>query len=158
MARRRVRSWSQPEAKKKKKKKKRRKVGDRAMEIVDRQVKKVPKGPGLGKEDPSEPNDEVERVAQRLGIDLSLECPVCRSLEECECTEEDRSFQRRIRFEADEKTPRCQRCSGALSCLLIPRAGSSAPYDLSHMVPVWGCVSCHGASLATVLVNASRGK
>lgn len=107
----------------------------------------------------TEPEDETERVAQRLGIDISTQCPVCRTLESCSCTEEDRSFQRRIRFEHDvEATALCQRCGGALTCVLIPRAGTNPPFDLSHMAPVWGCAHCHGASLATVLVNATRGK
>lgn len=136
------------------------KAGDKAMKILDKALDKVPMSGIDLSEEVDEAEDEATRVAQRLGIDISTECPVCRTLGQCECTEEDRSFQRRIRFESPDSdaTCRCDRCGGALSCVLIPRAGCTPPFELSHMTPVWGCAHCHGASLATVLVTNTRGK
>lgn len=101
---------------------------------------------------------EEEKVADQIGIDLAMECPVCRSLEACECEEPDRSFLRRIRFEEDvKKVARCPRCQTALTAVLLPRPGTEPPHDLAHMVAIWGCVCCSGPALATVILQQARG-
>jgi len=103
---------------------------------------------------------KAEEVAESLSIDLSSECPVCRSLEACECEEEDRAFTRRVRFAADVKdVARCPRCQAPHSVLHLPRPGSGpGPYRLSQFVPVWGCAVCHPTALATVLLAQGRGR
>lgn len=92
-------------------------------------------------------------------FDLSTECPVCRSLDGCECDEEDRTFLRRVRFEDDvKKVARCPRCQAPLSVLYLPRPGARAPFRLPEFTALWGCSICHGVSLATAAISTSTGR
>lgn len=103
---------------------------------------------------------EEKPGAPELRIDLSSECPVCRSLEDCECEEEDRSFLRRVRFSADVKqVPRCERCQAPLSVLYLVRPGvepGDTGFRLAHFVAVHGCAICHGTALATTALSTGR--
>lgn len=90
-------------------------------------------------------------AAELLGLDLASECPVCRSLEPCECDEEDRSFVLRTRHEHDVKrVPLCQVCLGPLSVIYVRRRGVTGPppYRLSQFSALWGCAGCEGDGLA----------
>lgn len=104
---------------------------------------------------PWEPQDKTHAAAAELGIDLASECPVCRSLDPCECEEEDRSFIRRTRFEEDvKKVARCPRCRAPLSVVYLPRANSPtcpAEHRLPEFVAVWACACCHAPTLAATL-------
>jgi len=92
-----------------------------------------------------------------IGIDLSTECPVCRSLDGCDCEEEDRTFLRRVRFEDEvKKVARCPRCQAPLSVLYLPRPGARAPFRLPEFTALWGCSICHGVSLATAAISTGR--
>lgn len=102
---------------------------------------------------------KVEKTAEDIGVDLALECPVCRSLEGCDCTEEDRSFVRRVRFEEEvTKVARCPRDNSPLSVIYLARPGTKPPHDLSHFTAIWGCVTCRPIGLATVLASVSAKK
>ena len=99
----------------------------------------------------------TEREAKALGVDLRLECPVCRSVKGCDCTEDERAYQRRIRFtEGVKAVPRCEICACPLSCLIAPRPGATPPFELIETAAIYGCANCSGVALATHLVNASR--
>ena len=102
--------------------------------------------------------EEVEEVAGRFAIDLSMECPVCRGLEDCGCEEEDRSFVRRTRFENDvKKVARCPRCAAPLSVVYLPRPGAAAtPFRLAQFEAVYACSCCHTEALATAVLGVKR--
>lgn len=103
------------------------------------------------------PKSDTETAAGALGLNLAMECPVCRSLKSCDCEEEDRAFVRRTRFEAEvKKVARCARCQAPLSVLHLPRPGSAPPYRLAQFVAVYSCVPCSAESLATVALSARR--
>lgn len=103
--------------------------------------------------------DPAEAVAEEYEINLALECPVCRSLDPCECEEEDRSFQRRVRFEEDvKKVARCPRCQAPLSVLYLPRPGAHPPYRLSCFTSAWGCAVCNGPGIATIALQVGRAR
>lgn len=116
-----------------------------------KKTKKVEKGA-------EKPKPKLEETAKEIREDLALECPVCRSLEACACEEDDRTFQRRCRFEHDvKKTARCPRCHAPLSVIYVPRPGTRPPYRLPCFNPVWGCSICHGSSIAAVASGVGRG-
>lgn len=99
-----------------------------------------------------EPAVEV-KAARAFGIDTSMECPVCRSLEECECEEDDRTFARRVRFEDDvKKTARCPRCKAPLSVVYLPRPGAKPPFRLSQFEALWSCSCCHTEAVACAVL------
>lgn len=92
--------------------------------------------------------------AAALGFDLSRECPVCRSLEPCGCSEAERAYARRIRFGNDVKgVPRCPRDGAPLSTLHVPRPGARiGPLaELSEFGALYACALCQGEAAATVL-------
>jgi len=119
-----------------------------------------------------DPEDEAtetptEAVARAFSIDLSLECPVCRSTDPCSCEEADRSFVRRVRFEDDvEKVARCARCRAPMSVVYLPRpgaevdppagAGDPGGYRLSQFAALHACSVCHGDGLAAAACRAGR--
>lgn len=107
----------------------------------------------------SEPVDTsaTRKKAASLHTDITSECPVCRSISECDCEEADRSFIRRVRFEDDvKKVARCNRCQAPLSVVFIRRA--SVPlkesYRLSEFCAMYGCSVCAGDSLASLTLRA----
>jgi len=103
--------------------------------------------------------DEPKKPGAKRGdVAAVSECPVCRSIDDCACNEDDRAFTRRTRFESDVETvSRCPRCGLPLSVLYVPRAGTSAPYDLSHAAAIYACVVHGGAGIATVAAIQSSG-
>lgn len=99
-----------------------------------------------------------EKVAKDLGLDLRMQCPVCRSLDACDCDEDDRTFVLRTRFEEKiEKVARCPRDQAPLSLLYLPRPGARPPFRLSQFTATYGCAVCHGDALATVLLSRREG-
>ncbi len=94
----------------------------------------------------------TEEATEDLGVEPSLECPVCRDMGgDCKCPEEDRAFVRRTRFGADVKdVGRCPRCGCPMSPLYLPRPGQEPPYELSQIEAVWTCLAHnrHGAASA----------
>lgn len=106
-----------------------------------------------------DPAKLVEDVASQIGVDLSRACPVCRSLECCDCTEQDRSYIRRIRFTADvEGVARCEKCRAPLSTIhVLARPKGGPPYGLEQFDAIYGCARCSGAGLATMVLYESNG-
>ncbi len=101
---------------------------------------------------PQVPVTKTERAAQDLGLDLSKECPVCRSLDTCECDEEDRTFVLRTRFDHDVKrVALCQRCFGPLSVVYLLVRHGGPPHRLAQFEAVYQCVQCAGYALAQVV-------
>ena len=100
----------------------------------------------------------LEQAAAKFEIDISMECPVCRSLEACGCEEEDRAFVRRTRFQADvKKVARCPRCEAPLSVVYLPRPGiKSVPFRLAQFEALYACSCCHNHALATVILSVQR--
>jgi hypothetical protein len=96
----------------------------------------------------------VEVVADEAGIDLARECPVCRSLDPCECEEPDRAFVRRARFlPGVAGVPRCPRCRAPMSTFYVPRRGTSREElpELKRHTALTACVPCRGDAVAAVL-------
>jgi hypothetical protein len=98
------------------------------------------------------PND----VAAELGLDLSRECPVCRSVERCGCPEPDRAFIRRTRFVPGlAGVPRCPGCRGPISTFYVRVRASEGEPTLGDYGGLHGCAACQGAELAVVLRSLS---
>lgn len=95
-----------------------------------------------------------EAAAAQLGLDLSRECPVCRSLDPCECEEPDRAFVRRARFlPGVAGVPRCPRCRGPMSTFYVPRLGTARENlpELKNHGALTACVPCDGAAVGATL-------
>jgi hypothetical protein len=86
-----------------------------------------------------------------------IECPVCRSVDRCGCSEDDRTFIRRMRFEGNvEKVAKCSICQSPLSVAYVRRPGiDTPPYELSEFYPIWCCASCSPEAFATVIIRAN---
>lgn len=102
---------------------------------------------------------DLGAVAADLKLDLSRECPVCRSLERCDCSEVDRAFFRRTRFEPGVSgIPRCSSCRGPISTIYVPRHGdhlTDMP-SLANFGAIHGCVICQGGALAAILAAFAK--
>jgi hypothetical protein len=93
----------------------------------------------------------------KVAFDVKAECPVCRTLGCKDCDEDERTFVRRTRFEADaKKVACCPRCQAPLSVLYVPRPGAKAPFKLSNFAAVHGCALCHGDGLASTALAHHR--
>lgn len=104
-------------------------------------------------EEPVVDKDPAPTQTRAFGIDLSMECPVCRKFETCECEEEDRTFMRRIRFEDDvKKVARCPRCKAPLSVVYLPRPGAAPPFRLSQFEALHACSCCHTEAVACAVL------
>lgn len=86
-----------------------------------------------------------------------VDCPVCRSSDRCGCTENDRAFVRRTRFEVGvERVARCSICRAPLSVAYVRRPGvNDAPYELSEFHAVYCCGVCSPAALCSILLRCS---
>lgn len=131
----------------------------------------------VGSTQPPEPTPDPRLVAAfRRGA--VQECPVCRSTSACLCSEDDRAFVRRTRFDADvQRVPRCGVCASPLSVIYLPRVtlspgtkgspprlrldtppvmpGSNVP-SLAGYGAIWACAVCQGEALAAVIFGARR--
>lgn len=97
---------------------------------------------------------KAPRASQVSHVDLASECPVCRSLAACACTETDRAFVRRVRFESDvSAVARCPRCRSPLSVIYVRRPGSIGD-SLSGFAAIWACVFCAPATICAAANGA----
>lgn len=121
-------------------------------EAIRREAVRVVKGAVRRAE--GKPARTEQEAAAEIGLDLSRECPVCRSLEECTCEEPDRAFFRRTRFlPGVSGVPRCPRCRGPMSTFYVPRFGTAreALTELKNYGSLTACVPCDGAVVGLTL-------
>lgn len=86
-------------------------------------------------------------------------CPVCHAPGDCDCTESDRAFVVRTRFQAKiEGVGRCP-CGAPLSVVYLKRPGvTSNKNELSHYNAAYGCVSCNGVTMASICLGENGRK
>lgn len=169
MSKNRIHNWATPIKSKKETtptEKKPRKKRLLKKKKIDNEMKKIVKKAKAKKDDADVdlPWDEPkkkdnQKQTSNLGVELALDCPVCRTVDSCDCEENDRAFIRRTRFENDvEKVARCNRCEAPMSVIYLPRGAlKNEPHRLSQFSALYACSLCSYDSLATIVSRIGNG-